>query len=191
MAFTPLRLFKSTSCWSPFRQRNTRLGIHHHQWRRCLLCCFLALILSWQKLELDRWTHCIIQLMVVLQYSLPCRGMVAKLWLITDDYGIFFVEVMVIFSYQLLRGEMMWILESLLKRSLCCEVQYNQKQHTSRSRFEMVRTRIFQTSGGQADWWISYWNLLKCRQNTLLWRYHTGISRSQITMDHYKWYFFV
>lgn len=47
----PLRLFKSTSCWSPFRQRNTRLGIHHHQWRRCLLCCFLALILSWQKLH--------------------------------------------------------------------------------------------------------------------------------------------
>jgi len=96
----------------------------------------------------------VIQLMVEnLQLKrLPCRGMVCEIMVDEkDDYGIFFVEVMVIFSHQLLRGEMMRIFESLLKRSLCCEVQYNQKQHTSRYRFEMVRTRIFQTSGGQAD----------------------------------------
>lgn len=93
-----------------------------------------------------------------------------------DDYGNLFVEVMVILSHQLLRGEMMWIFESLLKRSLCCEVQYNQKQHISRYRFEMVRTRIFQTSGGQADWWISYWNLLIRRLYTSLKISHRNIS---------------
>ena len=188
----PLRLFKSTSCWSPFLQRNTRLGIHHHQWRRCLLCCFLALILSWQKLELDRWTHCIFQLMVVLQFfASHCRGMVAKLWLmkrmITE---IFLLKSWWFFLINFL--EVKW-----------CEFLRVCWRGVFVVKFNTIRNNTLQDTGSK---WFGleffkhqvarlideyHIEIFSFAAYTLLWRYHTGISRSQITMDHYKWYFFV
>lgn len=107
--FYPLRLFKSTSCWSPFRQRNTRLGIPHRQLVRCLLCCFLALILSWQKRR------------GIAEHFASGFGIyVSSSWWWLSTTASLVKERLRNYGYlhQLLGGEMMWIFACLLLESL-------------------------------------------------------------------------